>query len=255
MASLSVPYSFTNGTTANAAEVNSNFAAVKNFVESQAVQVDGSVKATLASLATEIVNRLVPVGTIVAYGGASAPAGWLLCDGTAIPGGNPNLVAIVGGNTPNLKGRTLVGRDAAAAPFNGALLSTLGSATSVASHSHGAVSSHTHTVDVLVGGGHTHDFTTSSNNHNHTNAVESVTSGTHGHGTSGTAGSTTGNNTEGSDGTGFTSHDHTGTTDEFANHDHGVTVSSDGGHSHPAFGDTYGNVQPSTLVNYIIKHD
>ena len=49
MASLNIPYSFVNGTTADASQVNSNFSAVKTFVESQLVTADGSVKATSSS--------------------------------------------------------------------------------------------------------------------------------------------------------------------------------------------------------------
>lgn len=50
MASLNVPYSFSNGTVANALDVNSNFTAVKSFVESSLVQADGSVKAGTAAI-------------------------------------------------------------------------------------------------------------------------------------------------------------------------------------------------------------
>ena len=49
MASLNIPYSFVNGTTADASQVNANFSAVKSFVESQLVTPDGSVKATSSS--------------------------------------------------------------------------------------------------------------------------------------------------------------------------------------------------------------
>lgn len=50
MAVLSIPYAFTNNTIANAIEVNSDFNAVKAFVESALVQVDGTVKAGTAAL-------------------------------------------------------------------------------------------------------------------------------------------------------------------------------------------------------------
>lgn len=71
--------SFTNGTVANATEVNGNFSAVKNFVESQTVQVDGSVKATTASITDGAVTKAklndgptgdVPLVTVA----AAAPA-------------------------------------------------------------------------------------------------------------------------------------------------------------------------------------
>lgn len=51
MASLNIPYAFTNGTPSNATEVNADFTAVKSFVEAQLVQVDGSVKAPTVAIA------------------------------------------------------------------------------------------------------------------------------------------------------------------------------------------------------------
>lgn len=50
MASLNVPYTFTNGTVASALEVNAVVQAIKNYAESQLVQIDGSVKTTTNSL-------------------------------------------------------------------------------------------------------------------------------------------------------------------------------------------------------------
>lgn len=129
MATLNVPYSFTNGTTANATEVNSNFAAVKSFAETALVQADGSVKAGVSALAVEVINLLVPAGTISPYVGSSSPTGWLLCDGSTVAGGQtlyPNLWAVLpaafkSGSSivlPNLKGRTVVGFDSSQAEFD-----------------------------------------------------------------------------------------------------------------------------------------
>jgi microcystin-dependent protein len=94
--------------------------------------VNGTV--ALEDLATAVVNRLVPVGTIAMYGGASAPTGWLLCDGTATTGYTA-LAAIVGGTTPDLRGRFALGDNASLT-----LLATGGSTTigtnNLPSHSH-----------------------------------------------------------------------------------------------------------------------
>jgi hypothetical protein len=57
MASLNIPFTFTNGTTASAIEVNSNMQAIKSFVESQLVQIDGSVKASANSLSVNSVTE------------------------------------------------------------------------------------------------------------------------------------------------------------------------------------------------------
>ncbi len=73
-------------------------------------------------LAAALQQALCPPGTILAYGGDSAPAGWILCDGTAL---NRNtysaLFAVVGTRfgygdssnfrVPDLRGRFLRGRD------------------------------------------------------------------------------------------------------------------------------------------------
>ncbi len=50
MAVLSIPYAFTNGTIANAIEVNADFNAIKAFVESSLVHADGTVKAGTAAI-------------------------------------------------------------------------------------------------------------------------------------------------------------------------------------------------------------
>jgi len=67
-------------------------------------------------------QALCPPGTILPYAGDTAPAGWLLCDGTFYGGQNyPDLFAVIGtrfgspgGNTfrvPDFRGRFLRGRD------------------------------------------------------------------------------------------------------------------------------------------------
>jgi hypothetical protein len=56
MASLNFPYLFSNNTTANAVEVNADLNAIKSFVETQVVQVDGSVKADTAAIADNAVT-------------------------------------------------------------------------------------------------------------------------------------------------------------------------------------------------------
>jgi microcystin-dependent protein len=53
-------------------------------------------------------NSAVPIGTIVAFGGASAPAGWHLCDGSAH--GSAALQTVLGSpTTPDLRSRFIVG--------------------------------------------------------------------------------------------------------------------------------------------------
>lgn len=115
-------------------------------------------------LATAVINRLVPVGTIAMYGGASAPTGWLLCNGDAINASYTALIAIVGANTPDFKGRFPIGDNAS---LN--LRDTGGSATileaNLPSHSHGSgtlststAGSHSHSGGTGYAGIHQHDY-------------------------------------------------------------------------------------------------
>jgi microcystin-dependent protein len=55
----------------------------------------------------------VPPGCVLAFVGAVAPEGWLLCDGSPIPEGQryDALRAVVGPNTPDLRGRTILMAD------------------------------------------------------------------------------------------------------------------------------------------------
>ena len=109
-------------------------------------------------------SNAVPVGCIMPFAGSSAPSGWLLCDGSAIPGGHTQLIAMVGNNTPNLKGRFLGGagsngltlgnsyNDATRKPRNGSFKIT-------------TPTKHRHSFDITKngistgsGGGHSHTY-------------------------------------------------------------------------------------------------
>lgn len=71
----------------------------------------------------EFPGMLMPIGSIVAYAGSSAPTGWVLCDGAALSRTTyATLFAAVSTNfgtgdgsttfnVPDLRGRVLVGKD------------------------------------------------------------------------------------------------------------------------------------------------
>lgn len=199
----------------------------------------------LGDLATALVTYLVPVGTINAYAGATAPNGWLLCNGTSTTGYTA-LAALVGATTPDLRGHTLVGKSGSA-PFNGDLLTKFGSTTSTAAHTHD-LASHTHSTAHTHGGysgdndaDHTHDYIrTGQNSAQVVNAAD-------------TAADVVEIALYGTD-----------TSIQSRNHQHAITTTSqststsggpsvaDSGASSAAA--THGNVQPSALVNYIIKY-
>jgi microcystin-dependent protein len=122
------------------------------------------------TLLSGIVDAIQPVGSIVAYGGAAAPAGWLLCDGVLrAVAAFPRLAAVLGatyggdGTTtfavPDLRGRVPLG---ASATHPQGQVTTAETApgpahTHAGSHSHG-MNSHTHGPGL-----HTHGL----NSHTH----------------------------------------------------------------------------------------
>lgn len=112
------------------------------------------------------INSIVPVATITAYAGATAPTNWLLCDGSAVSRSTyASLFTIIGTvygsgdgsttfNLPNLSQRFPLGK---ASSGTG---STLGGTGGTIDHTHTG-GSHTHTM-----ANHTHDLA----NHTHTMA-------------------------------------------------------------------------------------
>lgn len=214
---------------------------------------------TLAKLATVVQNALSPVGTIVAYGGSSAPTGWLLCDGSTFSATTySSLNTVLGGNTlPDLRARVPMGK--AASGTGSTLLGTGGNRKIASNH----LPIHQHTIDhdhasfdTASAGTHTHTYSgtvSSVGDHVHNWSVDGVQTyfGTDYYGFAGGGGSTF--QTAGAGG-----HDHT-----FS----GTTTSTGSGHAHsidvPSFSGNSGNggfanddyFQPFVAVNYIIKHD
>lgn len=150
-----------NGTIVNA-DINSSAAIALSKLATGALPTDITVASAnlvngtvaLADLATAVANALVPVGTIAMYGGASAPTGWLLCNGTSTTGYTA-LAAIVGGTTPDLRGRFAIGDNDSLT-----LLATGGSATigtnNLSSHSHANTAVLASGTVTITDPGHTH---------------------------------------------------------------------------------------------------
>lgn len=257
MGTLNIPHTFTNGYVANANEVNTNFQNVKTFAETQVLQAD-----------TKTVF-LAPVGSITMYTGASAPAGWLLCDGVTSTASYPTLASLVGATTPNLQSRFPIGMGALA------VKSTGGSATITEAN----LPSHTHTFSATSGAmnqnatlghtvndaGHDHWGTTVNADiaHIHSNLAEGTTATAHTHNDTGNAGSI---NTGAGQTTGYDTTD--GMTSTTV-HAHGIAAQGTGisvnphdvSHTHTLSGTTGGTgsgnayYQPYYVVNFIIKHD
>lgn len=208
---------------------------------------------TAAKIADATLKLLCPVGTIVSYGGASAPTGWLLCNGDAIDGAYTELIALVGANTPDMKGRFPIGDDST--------LTLLGSGGSLKISS-ANLPTHTHTIDhnhgsqTVSGGTHTHTYSgtvSSVGDHVHNWSVDGVQTyfGTDYYGFAGGGGSTF--QTAGAGG-----HDHTfsgTTTTTGSGHDHTVDIDNFTGNSGNGGFANSDYYPPYRVVNFIIKHD
>ena len=217
---------------------------------------------TLDKLATALQAFLVPVGTINAYAGATAPTGWLLCDGTSTTGYTA-LAALVGATTPNLVGRVPMGKTGTG---TGSTLLGSGGTNVIAStnlpthahsldHNHAAFDyTHDHgSFNTADGGSHTHAI--SDPGHSHTigvdNAGDFTGSAAYGVYTADVNISTS------SVGTGIS------VTSTSSAHAHAIDVPSHTGSVDvPAFSGTVTTTfandplfQPFVAVNYIIKHD
>lgn len=163
----------------------------------------------------------VPIGTVVAYAGTTAPDGWLLCNGQSIAAaGDPTgkyvaLRSIVGNNVPDLRGRVPVGKDDMGGTVAGR----------ITKDNSGLASPWAKTLG-NAGGEESHKLTKPEMPiHNH--AISTDQSGTNG-------GNYTADRGGGPTGLGgYSGYDHT----------------------YPEGGDGYhNNVQPSLILNYIIKY-
>lgn len=199
---------------------------------------DGTI--VLADLAAALQAFLVPVGTIAMYGGATAPTGWLLCDGTSTTGYTA-LAAIVGSTTPDMRGRFPIGDNASLT-----LLGTGGSTTIA----EGNLPSHTHTFSA-TSGAMSANSTLSHNitdpGHYHTlDQLDDLNGGSYEgvFADLGSSASTSSSTAVNSATTGISIDAHT------VSHTHTVSGTTGSG---SGSGTAY--YQPYLVVNYIIKHD
>jgi microcystin-dependent protein len=156
---LSAPYAL------NAANVGAggvNTLAVTDGAVTTAKLGDGAVtdskvadaSISVNKLAQDVLDRLVPAGSVVAFGGSVAPAGWVLCDRSERNGTNAAfsaLFAVIGKtygsgdlspqsfNLPDLRGRTVIGAGLGGGLTFRSLSAKPGTETitQVPSHSHG----------------------------------------------------------------------------------------------------------------------
>jgi microcystin-dependent protein len=195
--------------------------------------VDGVTSAIQTQL-----NTNTPVGSILMWATATAPTGWLICDGQSTAG-YAALAAVVGATVPDLRGRAPIGAGLGTGLTDRTLGATLGaeSVTLTALESGIRAHSHANTVSISGDGAHTHNIKTrkvTTSDHDHDNTDANV-------GPSTAAGSGA----------------FAGTTQSgaalSAGHSHSVSISN-ASHTATAATDAHQNMQPSLVVNFIIKH-
>lgn len=183
---------------------------------------------------------LSPPGIVAPYAGTSAPAGWLLCYGQAVSRTTyAALFAVVGEtygvgdtsttfNLPDLRGRVVAGQDDMGGSsanrltgltdgVNGDTLAAAGGLESTVL-TEAQLAAHTHTGTTASDGAHTHTFGTNAN-------------------TASGSGVNRLNDTSGT----------VATTQSGGAHTHTFTTDSSGS------GSAHNNVQPTLILNYIIK--
>ena len=230
---------------------------IKSTIKATFPNISGAVTSThtelnlLDGLATT--DILMPSGSVIIYGGTSAPTGWLLCDGSAISrstyaalftaistaygAGNGSTTF----NIPDIRGRVVAGKEASASLLTTALGgldgNTLGNTGGnqgiTLTSAQSGLPAHTHTLTMDA---HTHTFTGSPHNHTYDKT------GTYGTGAGGMSSHGIGENLQDTSSTtaGGTNASVT-TTGTIANN---ATANASSAH---------GNVQPTIILNYIIK--
>lgn len=203
--------------------------------------------AGIATSITDLTNRITtlesitPSGNVQLTARATAPSGWVLCDGASYlrTGAYANLFAAIGTtygavdgthfNVPNLKGRVPVGVDASQTEFDA--LGETGGAKAVQLQA-SEMPVHNHTASVTTDGSHSHYITTYNDDYNDI-------------GGSGTTGPSFSKN---NDSPGTT---RTLSTNSTGAHTHTVTIGNAGGTG--GVTQSHNNLQPYLAMNYIIK--
>ena len=128
-----------------------------------------AVDPTKINQTTQAGYGFVPAGTIIWYGGSSAPVGYLKCNGDSIPNGSGTvqgvssdfavLYAVVGANVPDLRGEFIRALD------DGRNVDQNRGIRTAQTH---LSESHNHVATTGTDGAHTHTTVVSSDTHDHT---------------------------------------------------------------------------------------
>jgi len=291
---LTLPNDIVNDTTADAVPVEQNYSVIEQYINSELINRDGSVGMSaplllvgaptqdLHAATKAYVDAILPVGTVLIFLGAAAPAGdWALANGASLAiSGYPDLYAVLGyryggsGGSfllPNLAGRVPVGVDTTQTHFNTTGKTGGSSVVPIPKHHHGIGHNHPPTNSGKENTEHYHSMA-----HNHP-SVLSTNAGAHGH-VATTARRTSGPGTTesvmpaGTTGQSDTStssvlitsapnHQHTVDLGNFvgntggrsATHDHPVDILAFAGDSADTGVDNATLVQPFVVVSYIVR--
>lgn len=206
MAQMPALRTISNGTPADAADPEYNFAVIESHLATEVINRDGSVAMqgplvlsgppiTDSQAATKgYVDSLRFPGEMVEYGGDTAPAGWALCNGQTQSSTDPNYAALFavigyrfgdagGGNfkLPDFRERVSVGRNPAVLEFD-TVGETGGNASDGPAHVHNFNATHSHTTPV-----HSHTINSHSHSMTHTHSINppsatTAGAGSHSHG-------------------------------------------------------------------------
>jgi len=290
MATAAIPTTFSNGTNADANQVNGNFSYLVNWLNTYVIQPDTAVFTVFPTLPSSdpsnayhaahknYVDNWFPAGSIIQYAGATAPSGWVFCDGASYDGSNPiysRLYGVIstlyGGSAPSfqvpdLRGRVPVGRQAGDTEFGnlnnkgGAKTHALSSSeVGVVSHSHTATSTSSGATTIGSDGTHSHTQSNNSNleNHAHNNSARTIASGTHGHTLTGDVAAGISGGTQININTGPSPSLLTTTIDNAGLHSHTatttVTTTTTVNPATAVAATAHNNLQPYIAVNFIIK--
>lgn len=213
-----------------------------------------------------------PKGMISPFGGSSAPTGWLLCDGAAVSRTTyAALFAVIGTtygagdtsttfNVPDLLGRVPMGAGAGTGLTSRSLGAELGVESVTLTAEQSGSPSHDHGVTSVGGGAHTASGSISTGGHGHTLTMDYSGTASHDHAISGASNPLpamesdgSGGNISNSNGTAIAGVGDLGgsASVSVADHSHSIDITVS---SATAASEAHTNIQPSTVVNFIIKH-
>lgn len=221
------------------------------------------------NIATEEDNS-ISAGTIVAYAGATAPDGWMLCSGIAISRStHATLFAAIGTtygvgngsttfNLPDLRGRTIFGRDNMDGTAADRLTSTFGIDGTTLGAKGGLPYTSLATTNMAS---HNHTFTgsqVSTNTLSHTHSYEDAyyaERGSGGYGNNARVGNV--GNTDNDNSfywrTNSNTHSQGASSINSGTTSHSHTLNATGTISNTGSGNSFEVINPGIIVNYIIK--